>query len=74
MSPMDFLLAALVLFAVVFQVWLTVRVWKSRLYERSQKVLQSQVIWLLPVVGAVLVYSLMPEEDKPRRDSTHQRS
>lgn len=74
MSAIDVLLGALLLATVVFQVWLTVRVWRSRLYERSQKLLQSKLIWLLPVVGAVLVYSLMPEEDKPRRQSTHLRS
>jgi hypothetical protein len=71
MSLIDFLLGALVLAALVFQIWLTVRVWKSRSCERSQKVLQSKVIWLLPVVGAVLVFSLMPEEDEPRRQNTH---
>ncbi len=73
MTPIDILLAALVLFAVIFQIWLTVRVWKSTSYERSQKLLQSKLIWLLPVIGAVLVFSLMPEEDKPRRPNTHQR-
>lgn len=74
MTPLDFILGALVLFAAGFQVWLTVRVWKSSSFERSQKMLQSKVIWLLPIVGAVLVYSMMPEEDKPRRPNTHQRS
>ena len=74
MSGFDFVLGLLVLFGVGFQVWLTVRVWKNRFYERSQKVMQSQLIWLLPVVGAVLVYSLMPEEEDPKRKTnTHLR-
>jgi hypothetical protein len=75
MSGFDYVLLALVLGGVAFQVWLTVRVWKNRFYERSQKVLQSQLIWLLPVVGAVLVYSLMPpeEEDPKRKANTHLR-
>ncbi len=74
MSGFDYVLAALVLALVAFQVWLTVRIWKNRFYERSQKVLQSQLIWLLPVVGAVLVYSLMPEEEDPKRKTnTHLR-
>jgi hypothetical protein len=71
MSSFDFLLGGLVVAAVAFQVWLTVSVWRNRLYERSEKILQSKVIWLLPVIGAVLVYSLMPEEDAPRRPDTH---
>ena len=74
MSGFHFVLGLLVLFGVGFQVWLTVRVWKNRFYERSQKVMQSQLIWLLPVVGAVLVYSLMPEEEDPKRKTnTHLR-
>lgn len=64
-------LALLALCAV--QVWLTVRVWKSPSYERSQKVLQSKLIWLLPVVGSVLVFSLMPEEDDLPKPRTHLR-
>jgi hypothetical protein len=70
MSTIDFLLGALVLAGLGFQIWLTIRVWRSRSWERSQKILQSKLIWLLPVVGAVLVFSLMPEEDEPRRQNT----
>jgi hypothetical protein len=73
MTLIDFLLAVLVLAALAFQIWLTVRVWKSRTSDRSQKVLQSKVIWLLPVVGAVLVFSLMPEEEEYHRTDTHLR-
>ncbi len=47
--------------------WLTARVWRSSAYERSQKVLQSKLIWLLPIIGAVLVFSLMPEDDDAGR-------
>ncbi len=63
MSGFDFVFGLLLLGLVVAQIWLTVRVWRSTSYERSQKILQSKLIWLLPVVGAVLVFSLMPEED-----------
>ncbi|GMV19896.1 MAG: hypothetical protein HS104_10285 [Polyangiaceae bacterium] len=63
MSGFDFVYGLLLLGLVVAQIWLTVRVWRSSSYERSQKILQSKLIWLLPVVGAVLVFSLMPEED-----------
>jgi hypothetical protein len=74
MAPLDVFLGALLVFAVGFQIWLTRRVWKSRSFERSQKILQSKVIWLLPVIGAVLVFSMMPEEDEPRRQNTHLKS
>lgn len=68
------IVATLALVALIAaQIWLTVRVWKSPSFERSQKVLQSKLIWLLPVVGLVLVFSLMPEEDDTPRPRTHLR-
>lgn len=67
MSGFDFVFGLLLLGLVAAQIWLTVKVWRSKSYERSQKVLQSKLIWLLPVVGAVLVFSLMPEEEDDYR-------
>ncbi len=54
---------------IAFQVWLTVRVFKSRLYDRKQKVWQAQLIWLLPIIGAGLVFSILQEDaraDQPK--------
>lgn len=45
------------------QVLLTVRVWRSSAYDREQKLAQSRLIWLIPILGAVLVFALMPPED-----------
>ncbi|MBK7582725.1 MAG: hypothetical protein IPI67_21330 [Myxococcales bacterium] len=67
MSGSDFIFGLLILALVAGQVWLTVRVWRSKSYERSQKMLQSKLIWLVPVIGAVLVFSLMPDEDDALR-------
>jgi len=63
MTGFDFAYTVLILGLVLAQVWLTRKVWRSPSYDRDQKVMQSKLIWLLPVVGAVLVFSLMPEED-----------
>lgn len=58
-----------------FQAWLTHRVWKSNLYERKQKIMQSQLIWLLPILGAGLVFSVLQDDAKAERDaSTHLKS
>jgi hypothetical protein len=55
--------------AVVFQLWVTVRVYRSRLYEPSQKSAQAKLIWLLPVLGAVIAFSVLTaEEQRERRD------
>lgn len=67
MTGFDIVYGCLILGLVAAQVWLTVKVWRSGSYERSQKILQSKLIWLVPVVGAVLVFSLMPEEDDDRK-------
>lgn len=57
------------------QAFLTVRVWRAQAYDRDQKVAQTKLIWLLPVLGAVLVFSLMPEEsDSNQRPKSHLKS
>jgi hypothetical protein len=57
------------------QAFLTVRVWRAQSYDREQKVAQTKLIWLLPVLGAVLVFSLMPEEsDTNQRPKSHLKS
>jgi hypothetical protein len=62
---------ALVLLALIsFQTWLTVRVFRSGLYERKQKIWQAQLIWLLPIVGAGLVFSILNEDRKAETEAT----
>ncbi|MEJ7732701.1 MAG: hypothetical protein WKG00_26310 [Polyangiaceae bacterium] len=49
---------------ISFQVWLTWRVFQSNLFERKQKIWQAQLIWLLPVIGAGLVFSVLRDDEK----------
>jgi hypothetical protein len=58
--------------AVSFQAWLTHKVFRSTLYERRQKLLQAQLIWLLPIAGAVLVFSVLREDDASQRKADAQ--
>jgi hypothetical protein len=58
-----------VLCAAAFQAWLTWRVFHSGLYERKQKMMQAQLIWLLPIVGAALVFSVLREDDAAQRSA-----
>jgi hypothetical protein len=39
------------------------------MYERKQKVWQAQLIWLLPVIGAGLVFTILQEDDQAERDA-----
>ena len=58
---------ALILLAILgFQARTSFRVWKSTLFDRPQKSAQMKLIWLLPLIGAVLVSSVLEDED--RRD------
>jgi hypothetical protein len=61
----------LVLAAVVaFQAWLNIQVFKSELYDRRQKILQTQLIWLLPILGSGLVFTML-RDDLPASRVTH---
>lgn len=57
----------LIVGAFAFQVWVTVRVFRSRLYERSQKSAQAKLIWLLPVLGAIIAFSVLSSEEQAER-------
>ncbi len=70
MSPFEILLLLAVFSVVVFQAWLTRRVFKSNLYERKQKIWQAQLIWLLPILGAGLVFSILHEDRQAERDAS----
>ena len=66
MSPAVVLGTLLLIGIAVYQVRTTLRVWRSRAFDRPQKVAQSRLIWLLPVIGAAIVGSVL--EDEERRD------
>ena len=71
MSRVEWVGSLCLLLAFAFQAWVTFRVWKSGMFERSHKMAQSKLIWLLPVLGAVLVFSVLSSEERAedRKDS-----
>jgi hypothetical protein len=70
MSVFEILVAVVALGLISFQAWLTVRVFRSGLYERKQKIWQAQLIWLLPIIGAGLVFSILHEDRKAETEAT----
>jgi hypothetical protein len=62
MESFEIFLLVVVLAVAVFQGWLTVQVFKSGLYDRRQKILQAQLIWLLPILGSGLVFTMLRDE------------
>jgi hypothetical protein len=75
MGPFEVVIGAAFLALLSFQVWLTHRVFKSTLYERKQKIWQAQLIWLLPILGAGLVFSVLRDDEASERSArTHLKS
>ena len=72
MSVFEILVSLAVAAVVVFQIWLTRRVFQSQLYERKQKIWQAQLIWLLPILGAGLVFTILQEDRQAERDASSQ--
>lgn len=64
MDLFDSILGAALLALVSFQSWLTYRVFRSTVFERKQKILQAQLIWLVPILGAGLVFTVLQEEER----------
>ena len=67
MGPFELIVGAAFLGLVAFQIWLTVRVFRCGLYERKQKIWQAQLIWLLPIIGAGLVFSVLRDDEAAER-------
>ncbi|WP_437943842.1 hypothetical protein WMF27_04225 [Sorangium sp. So ce281] len=53
--------------AILAQAFIPVRLWRSELCSRDQKLLQSALIWLLPVAGPFIVHSGLRQEDDVSR-------
>jgi len=49
---------------VFFQGWVTWRVWHDDSFIRSEKSAQTKLVWLVPLLGAILVYSMLSDEKK----------
>jgi hypothetical protein len=54
--------------ALVFQIWVTVRLRRTPIFDPTQKSAQTKLIWLVPVIGAAIVFTvLLGEEQHERR-------
>jgi len=69
MGAFEIFVLLVLLAMAAFQVWLTVRVFRSVLYERKQKIWQAQLIWLLPIIGAGLVFSVLRDDEAAERQA-----
>lgn len=67
MDRLDFMLAALIVAAFAFQAWVTWQVRRSGDYDQRQKSAQTTLIWVLPIIGAAIAFSVLEraEPDPP---------
>jgi hypothetical protein len=56
---------ALALVALATNVWATVLVMRDSLSEPSQRTVQLLMVWVLPIVGAVIVFAVHRSVEKP---------
>lgn len=73
MQKSDVFLCLLVAVALVFQIWVTLRVRRSAQYDSAQKSAQTKLIWLLPVIGAAVAFSVLEDEDPTTPDRKESR-
>jgi small-conductance mechanosensitive channel len=69
----DVLLAVLLVAVVAFQAWVTVRVHRSSEYDPDQKRAQTKLIWLVPLIGAAVAFSVLEDDDKKDPPDREQR-
>lgn len=57
----------LVVATVLFQIWVTLRVRKTPIFDGSQKSAQTKLIWFVPVIGAAVVFAVLQSEEQYER-------
>ncbi len=63
-TPMSVLPLLFFIALLTFQFWVSWRVWRTDLYLKSEQSAQYKLSWLVPLLGAVIVYSVLSEEDQ----------
>lgn len=66
MSGAGVLIAVIVALAVAYQGYISWQVYRSGYYTGNQRVLQLAIIWLVPLVGAVICHFVVSEANSTR--------
>ncbi|MEO8184234.1 MAG: hypothetical protein ABI895_35895 [Deltaproteobacteria bacterium] len=53
--------------ALVFQIWVTIRLRRTPIFDPPQKSAQTKLIWLVPVIGAAIVFAVLVGEEQHER-------
>jgi hypothetical protein len=52
---------------LVFQIWVTVRLRQTPIFDPPQKSAQTKLIWLVPFIGAAIVFAVLVGEEQHER-------
>jgi hypothetical protein len=63
---MGYAVAAAFTGLIILNIWVSMRLAQRDDVEGSRKVLQIALIWLLPLIGAIVVWSIQREQRVPR--------
>lgn len=56
------------LFSILaFQIWVTVRLRRTPIFDPPQKSAQTKLIWLVPLIGAAIVFAVLVGEEQHER-------
>jgi ABC-type nickel/cobalt efflux system permease component RcnA len=56
-------------FLIVINIVVTVSIAFSRVYDTQQKLLQIALIWIIPVIGAIVCWNILREERRSEHPS-----
>lgn len=63
MSGFSILVAVIVSLAVAYQIYISCRVTRNRIYSDDQRIIQLVMIWLLPVIGASICHWIINDAE-----------
>ena len=52
---------------LLFQIWVMVRLRRTPIFDPPQKSAQTKLIWLVPLVGAAIVFAVLVGEEQHER-------
>ena len=62
------------IFLAAFNSYVNIKLVRSEVFERFQKIAQSILIWLLPIIGAAVVLYIIKDNDRKPPPSSRDRN
>ena len=56
----------LLILVLAFNILVTLKLLRKEEFDKKQKIRQAIIIWILPLLGAAIIYAFLRSEDEPR--------